>query len=678
MKLSVASLKGADYKQMLIDHGEKLVFGLIALIVLVAMIRTNWAPYSAKTPQEIEDKVQSAQSTIRNSSWPVEEQQKFKLTENIADKVGELVSPVEVARYEWVGEMVSPLYKRSEPIKEPRFLPLEEPLATEGRVILATRSTSLMTPAGIAADGIGGPGTTTQKVDPDGISQFAPANNRGRQNNPDVPGGPGESPDRFEDPLAPGVSGPEGELGGSTTGVEGRGRRFVAVRGVIPVRRQLEAIAKALHEPTAKVSDRLQYVDFQIQRQAAVGGKNPWGGAWEDVDIQVALDILNESLDFDEDFVDSNITDAVFTSPLPMRVRGSWARWATHPRVKNYELSREGQEMQRLINQRAAEHQKQYEAELAAQQQVKPGGFAGLQLPIGRIRQDMGGDPVANRTLMQNLSAQLDPEGMNRGAINQIQMKISAAGNLLLFRYFDFAVEPGNAYRYKVRFELVNPNFNRPVEELENPESRDGATRWTDWSAATAPVYIEEDADYFVADVDEGRGRNSPTASIDIFQWYPDAGTFINKVLKVGFGQFVGGKAKTEVLRPAPETWEEEVVDFSTGDVLVDALPDIRVDTDMHADLRLPSSARGKVGIVNEAIMVNEYGELVSLDPRSRQAQHYQLRKRLEAEGAPYLWIKDQSKADQDALEAAADEYAPDPEQEGRRRRRSPIRRGGT
>ncbi len=333
--------------------------------------------------------------------------------------------------------------------------------------------------------------------------------------------------------------------------------------------------------------------------------------------------------------------------------------------------------MQRLINQKVAELQKDYEAQRAAQQQVTPGGFAKLQLPIGRIRQDLGSDPVANRTMMQNLTTQFDPEGMNRGAINQLQVKISAAGNLLLFRYFDFSVEPGNAYRYRVQFELMNPNYNRPVEQLENPESRDGATRLTPWSEPTEPVYIEEDADYFVAAVDEGRGRNSPTANIDIYQWYADAGTFINKELKVGFGQFVGGKAKTDVLRPAPETWDDEVVDFSTGDVLVDASPDVRVDTDMHADLKLPGSARGKVGVVDEAIVVNEFGELVNLNPRSRGAAHEAIRRIYEMERRPYEFIKNRVEAEQDALEAAADDYAPDPEMENRRRRSSPIRRRG-
>ena len=39
-------------------------------------------------------------------------------------------------------------------------------------------------------------------------------------------------------------------------------------------------------------------------------------------------------------------------------------------------------------------------------------------------------------------------------------------GRLLLFRYFDFSIEPGNAYRYRVKLKMRNPNYLRGYDEV--------------------------------------------------------------------------------------------------------------------------------------------------------------------------------------------------------------------
>jgi hypothetical protein len=57
--------------------------------------------------------------------------------------------------------------------------------------------------------------------------------------------------------------------------------------------------------------------------------------------------------------------------------------------------------------------------------------------------------------------------------------KITAVGNLLLFRYFDFDVQPGYAYRYRVKLKLMNPNYERPVNEVMDPAYAEGESRWS-------------------------------------------------------------------------------------------------------------------------------------------------------------------------------------------------------
>ena len=52
MKNLGAKLKGLDYKMLLVDHAEKMVFGFIALFIVVALFKTSWSSYEKK-PTEL-------------------------------------------------------------------------------------------------------------------------------------------------------------------------------------------------------------------------------------------------------------------------------------------------------------------------------------------------------------------------------------------------------------------------------------------------------------------------------------------------------------------------------------------------------------------------------------------------------------------------------------------------
>ena len=76
-----------------------------------------------------------------------------------------------------------------------------------------------------------------------------------------------------------------------------------------------------MHKQPNEAAGFVSFMDFELQRQVAQPGKNPWTGEWEKVDLQAALDVLDR-VDFDVELVDLAITDAVFTMPMPRRVSG--------------------------------------------------------------------------------------------------------------------------------------------------------------------------------------------------------------------------------------------------------------------------------------------------------------------------------------------------------------------
>ena len=82
------------------------------------------------------------------------------------------------------------------------------------------------------------------------------------------------------------------------------------------------------------------------------------------------------------------------------------------------------------------------------------------------------------------------PPGMpgTRMRASDMQERLTAVGRLYLFRFLDFQVEPGMAYRYRVKMVLRNPNFKRAYDEVENEAFTKKETCETDWSNISNPA----------------------------------------------------------------------------------------------------------------------------------------------------------------------------------------------
>jgi hypothetical protein len=212
-------------------------------------------------------------------------------------------------------------------------------------------------------------------------------------------------------------------------------------------------------------------------------------------------------------------------------------------------------------------------------------------------------------------------------------------GRLLLFRYLDFEARPGNSYRYRVRLVLYNPFTERKPEEVVSPEVAEGVLRKTEWSEPTAPTILPEDADYFVDKVDTSQ-RNIPNTVLNLFQWSTDSGTTVNAPVKTLVGQYVGGTEKTDVLRPVPETFEKEAFPFSTEDVLVDVDPRPVFDRSSQTDLQIPSNAKDVLGMSDQALVMNRFGELVSINSSAQDQKRALAESRLKEQNKFWEDIK--------------------------------------
>lgn len=712
-------------KALFVDHGEKIGFGVIGLVVLLILSGSRWLPIEG-TPQDILGKVEEGKKAIAANNWTPDKGEKYALVDFVQE-VNRLRQPPSVQEYEFSTSMFAPLYRKQELAKEPELLPVESLIATAGRVILGKSPLppegSLLADgtmpegAAIGADGnpgLGFPGTAATKVDtndpfakrgasvggsglPGGGAGFpgaglAPAGAHGAGAPAGIPGANGALNTRGSGaghgsgpgvPMAMGeeIYGGMGMMGGGS-GMEPDGKLFIAVRGVWPIKEQLLKIQRALNlQSLNEATAYLNLIDFELERQMAVSGTDPWQGPWEAVSLDTALEVLDQAADYGVDEVPPDIQDPVITCPLPVRLQGYWGELATHPRIRGFQLS-----PQEMAKEEAflAKLREQYDKAMAAAGPRRPErqGFAGkgfssrsnnyrdmASTMMGFASEDSNYGNDMYSSFGQGMMPGM-PGGPGMGMpgggapmkaedVKKRLSQMTAAGTFLLFRYFDFDVRPGMAYRYRVNLKIENPNWERPPETLVDPAIALGETRETPESNVSNPAVVPEKVDYFVRDVKRdpihealGNASKRALAVLQMFEQDEEYGTVnADSISLTTLGQFIGEAKKSLRLDVSKPTFKTDDVKFASDDVFLDANGDFDLSPANHPDLKLP--ARGSIGLPGEILVATETGELKLLDPATRQNRWSELDAFVTGQRKPFEDIKDKEETPQGGLDAA-------------------------
>jgi len=641
-----------NMKHFVLKHGEKVVLSIVCLFVVFALLGTDWFAYSRR-PGELEQDLTRASTTIESGTWPEAEQEKYPPL-NVQEEVNEMLAEKSPVPYGLSTNFVGSVHGADEPRKEVELLAVMQLKADSGRTILA-QSTETLTPEmeGETNDGTSPTDTTTDPDDgelqlDDVASRPTGGMMEGEMSIDNPYGGSGyeESVMIDYDPnqmiLDEGMYDESGM--GLPSSVKGVPVRYISVRGVYDLRKQVVNYARALNVPETEAYRLVEFLDFQLERQSADSSQGPWED-WEPVDVEVALDYLNQTMDYDPDVVSVGVRNPVITMPLPARLLGVWRNKVNHPMVKNFELSDAEIELEMKLNREILEQAR--EKNKAIKQRSAPGGFNRVQLDVSSMQQDYFNE-TDSRTINRALEDEFKgtPAEVRQKLIEKIKAQVSAAGNLVLFRYIDFDVLPGKSYRYRVSLVLRNPNYDQPVERVVHPSVVEGETRETPVSEPSNVASVSPDYAYFLTRVSPPRGVTAEQADMQIFQWYDKTGTMIRGTLSMKPGDFISGKAKTHVLDPAAFKFEEEEdVPFKTDDLMVDALVMNRLDMRMHEDLKLPRNlTRGEVGVTPQVLVVDKEGNLKEIDPISMASTRDSYQRYYDAEKKPFESIKDASK----------------------------------
>jgi len=727
MKLAVSNLKNLDYKQFGINHGEKLAIAIVGLLLLLVLWSTKWKQPVTESPDQLIAEATTAEETIKKQPWPPAEAAALKTGTDLDGRATSYLSPLELSP--WV--LPVPLNKSYHPeralITRPKWLAVKDLIADAQAVDLEMDPKIEPLKEGFkklkekdAVKQIKKSDAPKEEEKPEEIPDELKRTNgsvadsgggfnpfgRGRGGRGMMMGGEGgfgRGVGAGRDPSVPN-SGRRGsrrkknappDSDTATASVSppgqkkapklvGRGYHAIIVRGVFPLREQVTELVRAMGNAVSRrdAQDLVQMHDFKLERQTAKPGPDPWSGPWEPVDREAVLEMFQHDIfNFAAESVQFGIVDSHICMPLPVRMIGEWGRMASHPAVNDFRLSPD--EIQAQLD-----YEHKLIEKLKAEEKIKidkkdKGGFTEFTQNLRKARRQSQTPELENtksiqeqivEDLMKSAKERPSEAEINAKLIDYIKKQATPQDHLLLFRYADFFVEPGKIYRYRVKLVVDNPFLHRHAEEVADPSLLDGPYRETEYSEPTRPVFVPNDARFFVAHVDGRPGRPSlPSADVDLYQWFASTGTVVNRALHTQIGQLVGGLKTASVLRLEKNGLEQEWVPFSTNDALLDVATGFSLDPGLHRDLLVEVTAsedkkkspgdkeRRATGtmVPDELVIVDDNGAVQLIDALDQQPDHLQAKRRYKFQNEQWVPADTGDSKDKKRLDRGSKRPAP-------------------
>lgn len=534
MKKPKVSLNGAAIKTFFINNGEKLVLGLVVLLLI------NFA-YSAITAKQIEpgmakkiqDESRQAEVRIQETPWNIVLRDHPEwIPRNYPDdsKVnnGPLVNTVALVTDTPLQPKIFPeLVKR----EDPKILPPIE-LTGTAQVVLVPYSREIAQVVNPANPNALPPRVARNKEEKDakkgskkGTGKTGP---EGEMMGPGGPGGPGAAypgPGRRprggdeENPTA-GAPATDRQIGSAqlpgarATNADLKPKAMAIVTGLVPFEEQYKEYKKRFEEALGKGSTPASgpggdqytpiYVYFSVER-AEVKDHRDQNLVWKPIDILTAraeqqLKMLpttqqNEPpIDPLYSFLGGSAASAAAGSmnewtgflewPLPPVMLRNWGFEVTHPKVPF---------VKPVVMDNTQEQKFYAPGEEPTGPDGRPLQNPGVGPGVGP-RGPQGGGYGGHRGMGGEEFSGRGPRmmGPNRSYGGENMPGMSAAPQVpyKLYRYVDLTCAPGKRYRYRVKLKLANPNYQLPAAYLKNPESAKQPYVSSDWSAPSSVIEI--------------------------------------------------------------------------------------------------------------------------------------------------------------------------------------------
>lgn len=609
-------LKNLDFQKMFLDHVEKIVLGVFVLALFyLAYSAIGLEPYP-KTPEAMAQKASEVQTVVSSADWDEYYKQKANLIvkNDGQTEIADADRPIRIDDYN--GEAKDSFTAVPVLPISPLLPPIERPTTKRGEpkyyAVLDLEVAHGFGAFGLQPDAVAAAAPGAEEEDPR-RRPMAPARKPrqtpeerrqarireggrlfgaladpamgGRQ------GFEGQVPTRGARPArgAPRQPEPgEGEGEAAAPQFEGfgdsmkvTGYQWVVVNALVPITKQQLEFFDRLGVTTQNVrpTDYVQYTNFEVQRaEVKSEGSTPQDGDFKSLDLNQLAKEMERWADVEQPEVVNEIClYPGLSSPLPPRLDRLWDRDVVHSQFDAF-----------LLNNEDALKQQEDRLKKGAEKETK-GAPAN---PFLKFNQEMGYGYGFEGTNM--------PIGMQGGMEGPIgQVGDQQAPEFRLFRFFDFTVEEGKTYVYRVRLELKNPNFGLPAKTLESEGLAAKEFVQTAWSTPSSPKLIPRSINLLVGGLQRDRSglpiapntSRESRISVIVRQWNREFGSMAAKVFTMARGQVANFKAEEVMIvqpgQPAQDFGgaggqqgaKAQKVDFKTDTLLIDFLGGLKIKT---------------------------------------------------------------------------------------------------
>ena len=410
-----------------------------------------------------------------------------------------------------------------------------------------------------------------------------------------------------------------------------RGQRWIVITGLVPIKQQVETFKeyfKGVQEPNPQ-TDVPKYIYYRVERAEVKGPGEIDKLNWTRFNLRKELARANACWgnSSSQEVVDNKYLDDTNVLVFPLGPRADRNNTGMGERFAVAGAGRAG------ASESIWDESVAYPPDIplrskgdmpeshGAPEPTADEGEAPVDAPeaddpfgdMGRPGMEPGGRPSRIRSQTPRRPVGEIAAGMGREADEE--------PDYWLFRFFDYTVEPGKQYRYRVRLMLNNPNYRVESRYLLNEDL--GKKRWleTKWSEPTNVVSVPRDTRLLAVSVKPPiRTGSDPSAKMMIVKWVNQYGkeAYTEKLVVRGkvanFPDCTFPESSESGRRSRRDRDDENL--FAPVDVHPSRTDSIDVDylaealvLDLHGGRRLPG--RDRLTIPGEILLLDPDGSLV-------------------------------------------------------------------
>jgi hypothetical protein len=316
------------------------------------------------------------------------------------------------------------------------------------------------------------------------------------------------------------------------------GRPWVEIVAPFPHQDQIKEYVKKLREPAAKAG--LRYFMPQIERRE-LSRDGSWSN-WGPIDIDRQFEVVENAigketekypqplipglamniprLDFWlREFLHNTKPEFMVDGTDPNKNKAEYTPEEINPFLKK---KKEARKIDRLIpptipRKTPPKDEKKQETPL------NQGGFGG----VGKGGNATGKDMNLGR--------------LNKDAKSQRVFDNHHQVKTAMVRYWDFTVQPGRRYQYRVKVAAFNPNYNR--NDVARAEYASIEFLTGDWSEPSDEIYVSDHHRWFASKQPSSQDPNR--AQIEVHAWARDMGEWLVTDLSHSVGELIGVSGTT-------------------------------------------------------------------------------------------------------------------------------------